>query len=86
MKIQEYKPGEIAPVSGIYAVIDHLGRKTSERRPVTEGTPFPPTVQPQAKYRLIERIETVYTSASSTSIMTGTSTEYSDLLKRLAKK
>lgn len=38
-----YRSGQIATVSGQYAVIDPRGRKTGREVTVVKGEPFPPT-------------------------------------------
>lgn len=81
-----YRPGQTAPVSGIYEIVDDRGKATGAERAVAKGDPFPPTAEAGYGYRLKIEVVPVYTSVSSTAVMTGTSTEYADVLRRLAKK
>ena len=39
---QRFKPGEVAPFSGQYALIDASGERTAEERTIVRGEPFPP--------------------------------------------
>jgi hypothetical protein len=80
-----YRPGEKAPESGKYAVLDTSGRKTGEHRFVTKGDPFPPAPS-GASYRLIERVETVYTTATSAAVIGSTAETFAEAIERLAKK
>lgn len=43
MKQEKFKPGEIAPRSGQYAIVGPRGGNTGIERTITKGEPFPPT-------------------------------------------
>jgi len=49
---QHFKPGEVAPFSGQYALIDASGEKTGEERTVVRGEPFPPSPTIGMQYAL----------------------------------
>lgn len=46
MMNRTFRPGETAPVSGQYALVDQYGRRTGAERTVVAGEPFPPTPRP----------------------------------------
>ena len=54
-----FKPGEIAPVSGQYQIVDKNGKPSSillgGERTVVKGEPFPPTIMPGQKYRMVDK-------------------------------
>jgi hypothetical protein len=83
---KSFRPGEIAPESGKYAVLDAKGRRNGEFRYVTKGDPFPPGPWPRASYALVEAIETVYTTASSAAAIGSTAETFAVAIERLAKK
>lgn len=47
-----YNPGEPAPASGEYEIIDARGRATGEERTVVQGRPLPPTPESDQRYML----------------------------------
>lgn len=53
-KTSEIKPGEKATASGQYQEIGPRGRKGREVT-VVKGEPLPPTTQPGATYRIVDR-------------------------------
>jgi hypothetical protein len=81
-----YRPGQPAPESGIYEIVDIKERSIGAERAVAKGDPLPPPVGAGYGYRLKTRVTTVYTSVSSASVLTSTATEYAGVLERLAKK
>jgi YjzC-like protein len=54
-----YRPGERAPVSGIYAVVDILATPLDREITSEEGETFPPTVHPD-EYGYVLVRETVH--------------------------
>ncbi|MDZ8095793.1 MAG: hypothetical protein RMZ42_28190 [Nostoc sp. DedQUE05] len=50
----QYHPGQLAQVSGQYAVIDTLGRNTGYEVTVVRGEPFPPTSAPGYTFVLVD--------------------------------
>lgn len=49
------KPGETAPVSGLYELIGPRGGKTGKERTVVRGEVMPPPPKPGMKYQIAER-------------------------------
>jgi hypothetical protein len=47
-----FKPGQLAPASGIYNVKGPRGGKTNEQVVSTENHPLPPTPKPGQSYEL----------------------------------
>lgn len=50
-----YRPGQIAPASGQYAIINAYGRDTGYEVTVVRGEPFPPTSAPGYTFVLVDR-------------------------------
>ena len=50
-----YRPGQIAPVSGLYAIIDPYGRNTGFEVTVVRGEPFPPASSRGSTYVLTDQ-------------------------------
>lgn len=55
MTKDEYKPGEVAPVSGQYEVVGPRGGHTGLEITGVKGKRLPPTQHPGEKYRLVDR-------------------------------
>ena len=53
--MREFKPGETAPVSGLYELIGPRGGKTGKERTVVRGEALPPAPKPGMGYRIAER-------------------------------
>lgn len=51
----KYRPGQLVPVSGQYAVIDPLGRSTGYEVTAVKGEPFPPTNSAGYTFVLVDR-------------------------------
>jgi hypothetical protein len=49
------KPGQHAPTSGQYEIINQDGQRTGEERTVTKGEPLPPTPQAGQWYELVDQ-------------------------------
>ncbi len=49
------KPGEEAPVSGLYELIGPRGGQTGKERTVVRGEVLPPTPKAGMEYRIAER-------------------------------
>ncbi len=47
-----YDPGQTAPYSGIYAMVDSSGEPTGSERTVVKGEPFPPSGKSGQSYKL----------------------------------
>lgn len=47
---RRHKPGQKAPASGQYPIINAQGRPTGEERTVVRGEPFPPTPKARQTY------------------------------------
>lgn len=54
-KSRIYKPGETAPVSGQYEIVDSTGTGTGVERTVVKGEPFPPTPNEGEGYVLVDK-------------------------------
>ncbi len=52
---KELKPGEEAPVSGLYELIGPRGGPTGKERTVVRGEVLPPTPKAGMTYRIAER-------------------------------
>ena len=52
---KEFKPGEKAPVSGLYELIGPRGGSTGKERTVTRGEVLPPPPKSGMTYRISER-------------------------------
>lgn len=50
-----YKPGQKAPVSGQYAVVDSKGNKTGTEITATKGEKLPPTQKPGQSFVLVDK-------------------------------
>jgi len=55
VKAPTYKPGQKAPVSGQYAVVDSKGTKTGAEITATKGEKFPPTPKPDQGFVLVDK-------------------------------
>lgn len=53
-KTSKLKPGQTAPRSGQYVVVNAQGRSTGKERTVTRGEPMPPTPKKRQTYRLVD--------------------------------
>jgi hypothetical protein len=49
-----FHPGQTAPVSGQYKIVDPYGRPTGVERTVVRGEPFPPTPRAGERYVLAD--------------------------------
>lgn len=54
-KAPTYKPGQKAPVSGQYAVVNSKGGKTGTEVTVTKGETLPPTPKPGQGFVLVDK-------------------------------
>lgn len=52
---KQFKPGEEAPVSGLYELIGPRGGHTGEERTAVKGEALPPTPKPGMRYEIAER-------------------------------
>lgn len=52
--MSNYKPGNIAPKSGQYAVVGPKGGKTGKEVTVVKHEPFPPSPKPGMSYILVD--------------------------------
>jgi hypothetical protein len=50
-----FKPGEAAPVSGLYELIGPRGGHTGKERTVAKGEVLPPPPKPGMEYKIAER-------------------------------
>ena len=46
----KFKPGQIAPESGLYGIVGSRGGNTGVERTVVKGEPFPPTPEKGQSY------------------------------------
>ena len=59
-----YRPGEICPRSGQYAIVDAGGKALGPERTVVREVPFPPTPQRGQGYRLVDPTQGDATTAN----------------------
>lgn len=52
---KKLKPGETAPVSGLYELLGPRGGHTGKERTVVKGEVLPPPPKPGMTYRIAER-------------------------------
>lgn len=55
MSPRRHKPGEKAPESGQYGIVNRNGRRTGEERTVTKGERLPPTPHKGQTYVIVDR-------------------------------
>jgi hypothetical protein len=53
--MRKFKPGETAPVSGLYELIGPRGGRTGKERTVVRGEVLPPPPKPGMEYCISER-------------------------------
>jgi len=53
---KNFKPGEVAPVSGFYELIGPRGGHTGKERTVVKGEVLPPTPKSGMEYEISERV------------------------------
>lgn len=49
------RPGEKAPASGQYGIVNRSGNKTGVERTVTKGEPLPPSPKSGQTYVIVDR-------------------------------
>jgi hypothetical protein len=49
------RPGQKAPASGQYGIVNRGGNKTGNERTVTKGEPLPPTPKPGQTYVIVDK-------------------------------
>lgn len=52
---KKLKPGDAAPVSGLYELIGPRGGHTGKERTAVKGDVLPPTPKPGMQYKISER-------------------------------
>jgi hypothetical protein len=52
---RQLKPGDVAPVSGLYELIGPRGGHTGKERTAVKGDVLPPTPKPGMQYKIAER-------------------------------
>lgn len=55
MAKQKYRPGERAPHSGQYEILNRLGNRTGVERTVVRGEPLPPTPKMGQSYISVDK-------------------------------
>lgn len=78
--------GQPVLTSGEYEMCERDGRSTVVRLYLTQGNPAPPTAKSGQYFKLIRAIERGYTSTASAAVIRSSTEDYSEVLKRLAKK
>ncbi len=53
---QQFKPGEVAPVSGFYELIGPRGGHTGKERTAVKGEVLPPTPKAGMQYKISGRV------------------------------
>jgi hypothetical protein len=83
--INFYKPGQKAPVSGFYEIVDAQGQFTGKIRPVDKGHTFPPASK-DAHYVLKQEVQPRYTDVASKAVIDETTSTFAVAIERLAKR
>lgn len=81
-----YRPGQKAPFSGIYEVVNELGMPVGQTRPINAGHVFPPVPIPGEQYRLKQEVKPIFTSVASKAVIDETTSTFAVVIKRLADK
>ncbi|MGH8487599.1 MAG: hypothetical protein ACREXS_01650 [Gammaproteobacteria bacterium] len=81
-----YRPGQKAPISGIYEVVNELGTPVGQTRPINAGHVFPPVPNPGEQYRLKQEVKPIFTSVASKAVIDETTSTFAVVIKRLADK
>ena len=55
MAKRAFKPGTVAPASGLYEILGPRGGRTGKERTVAKGETLPPTPRSGEKYRIAIR-------------------------------
>jgi hypothetical protein len=55
MAKQRLRPGQVAPASGQYGIVNRNGNKTGVERTVTKGEPLPPTPHKGQTYVIVDK-------------------------------
>jgi hypothetical protein len=79
-----FKPGQKAPQSGLYAIVDPEGHLQGKLLPMEQARTFPPTLR-AARYILRQAIEPRYTSVASKVAIDETTRAFAPAIARLAK-
>jgi hypothetical protein len=80
-----YNPGQKAPVSGLYEIVDYRGQSTGEIRPMDKGHTFPPVPQ-AARYVLKQEVQPRYTNVASKAAIDETTRTFAVAIAHLAKR
>lgn len=81
-----YSPGELAPVSGVYEIVDSHGSPSGDTRAIEKGRPFPPTPWAAQFYRLQREVRAKYTTVASKAKIDETSATFDIAIHNLARK
>ena len=52
---KKYHPGEKAPASGQYEIVNRNGKRTGDERTVTRGEPLPPTPHKGGTFVIVDK-------------------------------
>ena len=81
-----YRPGQKAPFSGIYEVINVLGAPVGQTRPIDAGNVFPPVSNTGEQYRLKQEVKPIFTSVASKAVIDKTTSTFAVAIKHLADR
>jgi hypothetical protein len=83
-KLIFYKPGQKAPASGLYEIVDPHGQATGQIRPMDRGHTFPPAPQ-SSRYIIRQEIHPLYTNVASKAAIDETTRTFAVAIAHLAK-
>lgn len=81
-----YRPGQKAPFSAIYEIVNELGAPVGQIRPIDEGHVFPPVSNPGEQYRLRQVVKPIFTSVASKAVIDETTSTFAVAIKHLADR
>lgn len=81
-----YRPGQRAPISAIYEIVNELGIPVGRMRPMEAGGIFPPVQNPGEQYRLKKEVHPIFTSVASKAVIDETTSTFATAIKHLADR
>jgi hypothetical protein len=81
-----YRPGQKAPISGIYEIINVLGAPIGQTRPIDAGHVFPPVPNRGEQYKLKQEVNPLFTSVASKAVIDETTSTFAVAIKYLADR
>ena len=81
-----YRPGQKAPISAIYEIVNESGAPVGQTRPIDAGHVFPPVSNPGEQYKLKQEVKAIFTSVASKAVIDETTSTFTVAIKRLADR